>query len=131
MGKLKYSDQEIADAIERIQRKDPLFTEANICAELNVSRDYILERAKKSKLISDARKKAFEIRETAWVARGIDGMSNREFNATVYIWMTRNILSWRDKHKDEDQPQVQVIQSPSQISPDQIVEIVKKARGNK
>lgn len=93
----KYSDKELCELIVKVQEKDPLFSDANICKELDVSHDYLYDREKKSPLVAAARKKVQAIRETAWVARGIDGMVNQSFNATVYIWMTRNMLKWRDK----------------------------------
>jgi hypothetical protein len=97
----KYSDKELAALIVKLQEKQPLFTEASICRELGVHRTYLHMRAKRSPLVEEARAQALETREDAWVARGIDGMVNKkEFSEILYIWMTRNILKWRDKKEE-------------------------------
>lgn len=95
---LKYTDEELCKRIIDIQTQTPYLTEGAVCGELGVARDYIRERAKKSETVSVTRKRADALRELAWIEKGWSGLSNREtFNATVYIWMTRNILKWTDK----------------------------------
>ena len=93
----KYSEQDLADKIRVLQKDDPLMTLAGLCASLQVNRNYITERAKKSQVISCAIKECDAIREYAWIKEGTAGLrEGKDFNATVYIWMTRNIIGFRD-----------------------------------
>lgn len=94
----KYTDKELAETIVKVQEEQPLQTLAAACVELKVGRNYITTRAKESELVSCAKKRADQIREKAWMEQGIEGSKmGKDFNATVYIWMTRNILKWNDR----------------------------------
>lgn len=96
-----YNEDELCELMLEAQELNPLYSEGSICAVLKVGRQYIADRASRSEKISLTRKECDAIRERAWLQTGISGMGmGKDFNATVYIWMTRNILGWRD-----DRPQ--------------------------
>lgn len=94
----KISEDDLCQKIIEIQTKDPMITEAGICRELKVNLEYIADRSKTSTNVLRARKVAAAIRHDEWAKFGVRGITlGKEFNATTYIWMTRNILKWSDR----------------------------------
>jgi len=102
----KYTDEELVKRALEILKAQPLLSEIALCGKLGVGREYIADRAKKSEAIQELRDVMFGMRQAAWEEEGIRGMKSRAFNATTYIWMTRNILGWRDERQEspDDQP---------------------------
>ncbi len=106
MGIQKYSDQALSTKMLEIQEKNPMFTLSMICKDLKVDRDYINDRSKKNealkipeeeKVVVRAKKRCQAIREAAWTAEGIANLKSKDYNTTMYIWMTRNIMGWSDR----------------------------------
>jgi hypothetical protein len=113
--KVEYDDEELASMILESQVLNPLYSEGAICGVIGYAREYIANRAKKSDLISRTRKEMQAIRERAWLELGLKGLyATTEFdvhgkpkksntiNPTMFIWMTRNILGWRDEKKSKE-----------------------------
>ena len=69
------------------------------CAELGIRTETLYQWAKEKPEFSDAVKKAEEVCAHWWEDKGRDAMQGRieGFNATTFVWMTKNILNWRDK----------------------------------
>lgn len=101
----KYTEDELASKIVQLQADEPLLPESSLCLKLDVAHDYIANYSKRSALILEARKRTKQIREDAWVKKGLSIMDhddpNRKVNAVVYIWMTKNMLGWRDDPQEE------------------------------
>jgi len=96
---LVYRDDELLEKALQLQKDNPLFTEGAICGLLGVGREYIADRSKKSESILALRSRMDAIREGAWVQLGTELItrSSKQTNPLVYIWMTRNILGWRNE----------------------------------
>lgn len=105
-------DEELCERMITLQKAHPLFSETAICGLLEVGREYIANRAKKSQLVEDARSVMQAIRHGAWEQKGIELIDRpgQNTNPVVYIWMTRNMLGWRndpvviESHESEKKP---------------------------
>jgi len=129
----KYTDEELVKRALEILKAQPLLSEIALCGKLGVGREYIADRAKSSDAVDELRDLMFGIRQAAWEEEGIRGMKSRAFNATTYIWMTRNILGWRDERAEsnDDNGGGGGASVSVAMSPEQLVELVKKAREGK
>lgn len=108
---------------------------------LRVDRDTLYEWAKVYKKFSDAKKIGRDAGLLYWEKVGRDGLHhetikdedgmtvNRSINPAIWCFNMKNRFGWRDKQPDEEQPTV-VNQSQFTIqpSPEQLAEIIKKAR---
>lgn len=117
MGKWTKADthnatpEEVAAKMIELQNSDPLMTETALTLELCVNDDYIRRNSERHEPILRARKVCRQIREKAWVQKGMDMMDhsdpNRKVNPTIYVWLTKNMLGWRDEPQqteDTDEP---------------------------
>lgn len=96
------SDEELAAAALKLQKKHPLLSEGAICGKLGRAREFLADRAKSSELLKGTRKVMTALRQAAWeekIARGM--MRGKDFNAVACIWLTRNILGWRDERRSK------------------------------
>lgn len=105
----KYTDQEIINALLKGAAEGQ--TDRAIAAhDLDVAHDYISERAKKSERLSEAIKKAKGLREHFYLDLGLKIARGKRLkdqdgppNPTMFIWITRNVLGWRDEPKEESE----------------------------
>lgn len=102
------------------------------------ARSTLYEWEKNFEEFSDAKKLGETACQYFWEEQGIrylhnetikdgDGMTvTRSINATLWIFNMKNRFGWRDKQKDEEeQPKGQ---PGMQLSADQLIDIIKKAR---
>lgn len=75
------------------------FPDKAIAGEFNVAVDYWIELEKRSKKFSEARKLGAALRESFFYKMALASMQGQveNFNPTTYIWLTRNILKWRNE----------------------------------
>jgi hypothetical protein len=122
------SDETLCSMALREQGQSPHLSEGAIMGICNLGREYMADRAKKSDEVKHARSVMAAIREKYYIELGIDGMkAGKEFNSIAYIWVTKNVLGWRDKSQD-DEPKS--IESPISITPEGLLTLVKSARGD-
>lgn len=88
---------------------------AQCCADLKISRDTWHEWKKNHTDFSDAVKKAEQLRETWWTQMGLAAMTGKakvngeivKVNSTMFIWLSKNVVGWRDKldikEQDDDE----------------------------
>jgi hypothetical protein len=125
-----YSDEELYQKALEAQTAEPKMSESAVMSVLGVGREYLANRAKDNTELTELRSKMAAIREHAWIEEGIKGMPRgKDFNATVYIWMTRNILGWRDKTPEE--AQAEKAAQPIALTPDLLKDLIKSARTDK
>lgn len=104
-----------------LQINNPLHSEGAICGLLRVGRQYIADRAARNPAIKEVREVMAAIRQGAWEQLGQELITTPSQNLTpaVYIWMTRNLLQWRNDPTPQvslplyasEQPQVKSISS--------------------
>lgn len=106
----KYSSEDLCRRAMEIQKQHPLFSEGAICGLLEVHREYIADRAKKHPLVKETRAVMDAIRQGAWEQKGIEMMDAPSSlkSPVIYIWMTRNMLGWRN-----DSPQGALPSTPA------------------
>ncbi len=94
----KMPDAELCARMMELQKANPLFSETAICGLLEVGREYIADRAKQSQEVKETREILTTIRQGAWEQKGIELIDrpSQNTNPVVYIWMTRNMLGWRN-----------------------------------
>ncbi len=82
----------------QLQLDFPSLSEGAICGKLHVGREYLADRAKDSVEIRALRSKMAAVRQAAWEEMGAKLMISPSASVSpiVYIWMTRNILGWRN-----------------------------------
>lgn len=91
-------DAELCARMMELQKANPLFSETAICGLLEVGREYIADRAKISPDVKETREVLTTIRQGAWEQKGIELIDKPSQNTSpiIYIWMTRNMLGWRN-----------------------------------
>lgn len=99
---LKFTDEQIAEKLVTLQRENPQHSLVQLCARAEFSRATLYRRAKGSDAIQDSLKKTADIREAAWVDVGLANLDNKQFNTTLFIWMSKNIIGWRDQPEPQD-----------------------------
>lgn len=126
---LKYEEAELIKRALAAQNAEPLLSEGAVCGRLKVGREYIANRAKKSEAIAELREDMAAIRQLHWELKGhaLIALGPKDSNATVYIWMTRNTLGWRDQKQDDSEASKTVAPSVP-MTPEQLVELVKSVR---
>ena len=69
------------------------------CAELGITTETLYQWAKNKPEFSDAVKRAEHACAQWWEEKGREAMNGKieGFNATAFVWMTKNVLNWRDK----------------------------------
>ena len=82
----------------QLQEQHPLFSETAICGLLRVGSEYIADRSKHSPMVKETRDVMSAMRQGAWEQKGIELIDRpgQSTNPVVYIWMTRNMLGWRN-----------------------------------
>lgn len=97
----KYSStqyEELAAKALTIQNATPLLSETALCALLGGSKHLLRDMGKRDERILSLRTQLHAIRQKAWEERGhllgSDQLSSGQ--ATLYVWMTRNICGWRN-----------------------------------
>jgi hypothetical protein len=98
----KFTDEQIVMLAMEIQKKHKLDSEGAICGRIGLGREYIANRAKDCADIKELRSEMAAIRQGAWERKGRAMLADKGSNATMYIWMTRNILGWRDERSSDD-----------------------------
>ena len=88
------------------------YTIAQVCAEWGIARETLygwVRDKDKYPTFSPAFKAAKEHREVWWTKFGINLMAGKvpKGNATAFIWMTKNILRWRDVPEEENDESVE------------------------
>ena len=95
---------EFCDLLVEFGRRGMCVTE--IVCELDISKDTFYSWIKKHKEFSDAFKRAKALEEKWWINLGKNIVAGKikGSNPTMYIWMTKNLIHWRDKveHIQED-----------------------------
>lgn len=126
----KYSDLELCDMALRTQRLNPHLSEGAVMGVHHMGREYLADRAKKSQSVQECRSLMSAIRERYYLELGLDGCKmGKDFNSITFIWITRNVLGWRDNRTD-DSDGLRVVQSPITITPEGLLTLVKTARGD-
>ena len=71
------------------------------CVELGITTQTLYRWGEEKPEFSDAIKKGEEACSHWWECKGRDAVQGEieGFNATAYVWMTKNILNWRDKQE--------------------------------
>lgn len=92
---------------ELIEMAKKGYTISQTCSEWGISRDTLYQWNKDKTTKPDfhkAFKVAKEHREVWWIKFGINLMAGKVKggNATAYVWMTKNILKWKDMPEDDD-----------------------------
>jgi hypothetical protein len=95
---LTYKEDEILKLFWDTQLENPALSEGAICGKLHVGREYLADRAKDSQEIRSLRSKMAAVRQAAWEEAGLKMIStpNAACTAVAFIWMSRNILGWRN-----------------------------------
>lgn len=93
-----YQEQELLDQAWSLQLQFPSLSESAICGKLHVGKEYLADRSKDSEAIRALRSKMAAVRQAAWEEMGAKLMisPSASISPVVYIWMTRNILGWRN-----------------------------------
>lgn len=70
-------------------------------AEIDVAEDTLHDWCKKHKEFSESKNKGRALQEQFYEKFGRGAMAGKVpgFNATAFIWMTKNMLRWRDRHE--------------------------------
>lgn len=85
-------------------------SKAQICAEFDISKECMAEWARVHKDFSEALKRAEAHREDWWTKFGMQLASgSRRGNPTTYIWMSKNIVGWKDKVEVTDYSDTEVV----------------------
>ncbi len=92
---------EVVDLCMAAQMKFPLYSEKAIMAVIGLGAHYLAERAKKSEILAELKERLLAIRERAWIEKGIEGLTDPDFNSTLYRWMTKQICRWREEPDGE------------------------------
>jgi hypothetical protein len=95
---LTFRDDELLEKAWELQLANPLKPEGAICGMLGVGKEYLADRAKTSESIRELRSRMAAVREDAWTELGIKiiTMPDRESSSRTFMWMTRNILGYRN-----------------------------------
>lgn len=97
---VKFTDEQIVSFVipKYLELVRQGFPDKAIAGELDVAVDYFIELEKRSVTFSEARKKAQGLREAFFYKMALAAMQGQvaDFNPTIYIWLTRNILKWRN-----------------------------------
>lgn len=74
-------------------------TNVQCCSEWDISEETFYAWIKTHKNFSESYKKGKTHLNNWWINKGHDLMTlpSRETNPAIFIWMTRNILGWKDK----------------------------------
>ena len=73
-------------------------SKAQMCSAFGIARETLYDWERKHKEFSDALKIAAEHREAFWTSFGMQIATGRlKGNPTMFIWMSKNIISWKDK----------------------------------
>ena len=75
----------------------------SFCAEIDVDRDTTYAWCTKYKDFSDAKKRGREKLLSFYEKIGRSAMAGKieNFNATAFVWQTKNMINWRDKQDIE------------------------------
>lgn len=88
--------------------------EGAICGELRVAKDFLYELEKKNQKFSDARKEGQQLRESFWYRLGMSAVSGKnKINETMFIWMSRNCVGWRNGESRSNEVKVETETSKS------------------
>jgi hypothetical protein len=74
------------------------FSFESFAAVIDVHRDTLYEWAKVYPDFSDVKKMGKDKALLWWEKEGKKGLREKNFNATVYVWSTKNICKWTDRH---------------------------------
>ncbi len=71
--------------------------------EINVDEDTLFEWCNKHKEFSESKRIGRRAQESFYEKFGRSAMAGKikNFNATAFVWMTKNMIGWRDKHDIE------------------------------
>ena len=77
------------------------WSKACVAAELGISRDTLHRWINEHKKFSDAITRGEELQQAWWEKTGRQGMMGEieGFQSGPFVWMTKNILKWRDKQE--------------------------------
>ena len=130
---LSYHEEELIEKAWKLQLDNPALSEGAICGLMHCGREYIANRAKKSDAIKELRDRMAGVRQAAWEDAGLKLISSpaKETNPMIYIWMTRNILGWRNDSENSAAiggPAVQEVIAEKVISPGEYLLEVKARR---
>ena len=79
------------------------FSFESFCAVIEVNRDTIYEWVKVHPKFSDAKKVGREKQQYFYEGAGLKAMMGEveNFNSTAFVWMTKNMLKWRDRSEQD------------------------------
>jgi hypothetical protein len=84
-------------------------SKAQICAAFGISRECMHEWARVHPIFYDAIKKGQELRESWWTNFGLQLASGQmKGNPTMFIWLSKNIVNWKDKVEVTDYSDTEV-----------------------
>jgi len=105
----KYRDTFPAEIIEMSKKG---YTLSQICAQWGIHRETLWSWSKEKEKRPEfyhAYKEAKEHREVWWIKFGIQLMAGKvpKGNATAFVWMTKNILRWRDVPEEDNDESIE------------------------
>lgn len=129
----KYTDEELIEKVQQLQREEPTITIAGLCARLGTHNDYLWERKRKCPALSDALKKCEMIRQDAWIEMMRTNITNREFVTPAWIFAMKNITKWRDRSKEdyEDEAEAHVKANEARLTKEERVKEMLAAQEEK
>jgi len=83
-------------------------TRTQCCAEWGISVETFHAWQRKHPEFLDAIKEGDPHRESWWVEQGRTGMWAERFNASTYIWITKNTLKWTDRSEIKTEQNITV-----------------------
>ncbi len=101
-------------------------------AVIDVNLDTLYEWERKHPEFSETKKRAREFQKLFWQRLGRAAAAGKvpDFNATAFIWMTKNLIGWRDKHDVEVKQHTQItIESNPQVlmlSDEELIQVAAK-----
>lgn len=101
----KFKPEYCEQLVEHMKQGFPFGTFAAI---IHVNEDTLYEWCHKHEIFSEAKKKGKKYQELWWISMGRQAVMGQveNFNSTTFVWMTKNLIGWRDKHEIVEQQSI-------------------------
>ena len=98
-------------------------SKVEVAAELDITEDTLYDWIKRQNLFRESIKKGEVHLKKWWIEKGKEAIDKRYYQASMFVWMTKNILGWADREEITHSGEMTIKIAPRVNSYQQVKEV--------